>query len=301
MTAPTNITITPNEGVAPFEIRLTGDNMFERPGYYKKETFTVVGDDSPATDWVGQEPTRVDGKIGKAASIDPTKDQAVRRTSVIYTHGDFGKSLWPFYSNEGSTGIFTSFFIKLSDSSYNYPVLNAGFGGATAGNNTFPYNTSNSGMNVYINSEGEINFYIVDTVGNDKMVQTKNGITKNEWHHILCQWSSVESNGITWVAMDSPTIYVDAVLQDCDVVKNDLITSLIDTYSSKGSAIGKGAYVSTSTTAIPSTSYTGYTFSDTAQARGRFLINDVYTGKAALNQDQILQYANLPKVEIIQQ
>lgn len=293
MPAPSNIVLTPTSGVAPFVVSISGTDLFERPGFTRKETFTLLAPDSVPAAWQGTDPTRVDGKIGKAIRTGATSLNYLD-TYTYNSAADGNNNLWP---NAGSatsvTGLFVSMWIKPAQ------LKHCGIFGSSCrdASNAFsnPYNIGTfSQIAVFLRSDGRIGF-IINSTGSStvKSVYTgPNVVSLDTWTHVLCQWSSVTP----WVSVDAPKIYINGILQSVTIISNANFAGLTS-YGTGGttggiSRIGDGPYCS---------STLNTTFGNWVASGSAFVgdICDVYVGNRALTEAEIMMYANLPKVELI--
>ena len=296
MPAPSAITLTPNSGVAPFSVQITGTNLFERPSYTKKETFLVNAPDALPIGWRGTNPSRVDGVIGKGILCSPTGSRYLQG----YSWGSSGTTmnganhLWP-----NTTGNMTSIFVSL----WIKPTTVTGSGifwmgsGGSCYVSSDPYNmTYYNQIGFHLQPDGTLGFALVTYISGtrSKHVYTAPGaIVAGQWQHILGQWTSVSPG----VSVDPPVIWINGVKQTTNIMLNYNYTDI--SYAANGT--GPNGY-----TQIGYGPYGQPGYFPTTYSGGRFpseyfngIICDVYTGQAFLSDAQILMYANRPKVELI--
>lgn len=358
MPIPSNIVLTPDTGIAPFEVQITGDDLFERPNYVAKETFTTAGTDSIVSAWKGVNPTRIDGIIGKSIKITPAISNSVSTdaNSLIVHKTSGSKGVLDTLS--GGNNLFkasirtnvqfmVSMWLKPDsiNTSYAHGILHLakGNGNANAG---YEYNVPGSsgglGSTVY---SGIDKIVIWKSAGNKLVVSFQgcnvqrnasklktiyvdlplveypdstgiNGAGDyeiNKWNHLLVQW-----NGD---ALGLPDIWINGnkLLQsNYGIIKNDAIedfwvtTDGLSTLTQSGSfgysyqGIGiVGRYDSSSASATASLTDTvpGSTPATPTRAAGVQVfpgsICDVYVGDTYLSDNDVLKYANLPKVELL--
>jgi hypothetical protein len=284
MPAPSNIVLTPTSGVAPFSVSISGTDLFERPSYTRKETFTVAAPNSLPAGWVGTDPTRVDSIIGKGVTCSTTG----ARYLAAFTTGDTttagSNDLWPGSNMVGLTSIFISLWIKPSSLSQAC-LINVIRGSAVAPVN--PPVSTLAQATIALQTDGRLTFAI--SQGGSalrKIVYTATGaIVNNVWQHVLCQWTSVAPG----VSVDPPVIWIDGIKKSTTSYVNGNFTTITPVTNTQGcSTIGYG-YGPSQT---PPANTWGLCYFNGS-------ICDVYTGATFLSDADILKYANLPKVELI--
>lgn len=295
MAKPSNLVLTPNSGVAPFQIRISGTDLFERPNCIARETFSLGGSNGVSTDggvlcWMGTNPTRIDGKIGKAVNCNTTDARyflaknRLNGSEATVTSGAnmlFPKSTLtgPFY-----VSIWARRTVAGSFSGSLFDFFNSNFGQPSSMVATF--DTDQIALAVSANGRlaASIGKYLANTVGAIKCIYSADNVFSNVgvWHNIVVTWNGV--------AIDPPQIYFDGILVPVTVYKNDSMTGFALTTNGSYcvNRIGYGRSISTATPPTPTNTY----FNGD--------ICDINVGNVFADQTIALKLANLPKVEIIQ-